>query len=68
MKGSIVAAGEGDAQAALRARALGRLLLIHEGVEVAGPGAPGRAVVTTRSVRKAATNTKRGKPARVGPC
>ena len=69
MKGSIVAAGEGDAQAALRARALGRLLLLHEGVEVAGPGAPGKAVVTTRSVRKAAAaNTKRGKPARVGPC
>ena len=32
MKGSIVAAGEGDAGAALRARALGRLLLADAGV------------------------------------
>jgi AcrR family transcriptional regulator len=36
MKGSIVAAGEGDAQAARRARALGRLLLESEGVAPAG--------------------------------
>jgi AcrR family transcriptional regulator len=32
MKGSIVAAGEGDIDAALRAREIGRLLLEHEGV------------------------------------
>jgi AcrR family transcriptional regulator len=32
MKGSIVAAGEGDLQAARRARELGRLLLAHHGV------------------------------------
>ena len=32
MKGSIVAAGEGDAEAALRAQKIGRLLLQHEGV------------------------------------
>lgn len=32
MKGSIVAAGEGDVEAALRAREIGRLLLAHEGV------------------------------------
>ena len=36
MKGSIVAAGEGDARAALRARELGRLLLLHEGVATSG--------------------------------
>jgi AcrR family transcriptional regulator len=34
MKGSIVAAGEGDALAAQRARAMGRLLLQSEGVAV----------------------------------
>ena len=34
MKGSIVAAGEGDRDAALRARAMGRLLLIDAGIEV----------------------------------
>ncbi|HEX2105922.1 MAG TPA: TetR/AcrR family transcriptional regulator [Solirubrobacteraceae bacterium] len=33
MKGSIVAAGEGDVHAAARARDLGRLLLAHHGVE-----------------------------------
>jgi AcrR family transcriptional regulator len=32
MKGSIVAAGEGDKNAALRAREIGRLLLAHEGL------------------------------------
>ena len=32
MKGSIVAAGEGDTEAALRAQAMGRLLLQHEGI------------------------------------
>jgi AcrR family transcriptional regulator len=32
MKGSIVAAGEGDLQAASRAREIGRLLLAHHGV------------------------------------
>ena len=35
MKGSIVAAGEGDTRAALRAQDLGRLLLVREGVAVA---------------------------------
>ena len=35
MKGSIVAAGEGDVDAALRAREIGRLLLAHEGVGAA---------------------------------
>ncbi len=34
MKGSIVAAGEGDAQAAGRARQMGELLLAHHGVTV----------------------------------
>ena len=38
MKGSIVAAGEGDTEAALRARRIGQLLLLHEGV-LATPGA-----------------------------
>ncbi len=32
MKGSIVAAGEGDRQAAVRARRMGELLLEKEGV------------------------------------
>jgi AcrR family transcriptional regulator len=36
MKGSIVAAGEGDREAARRARALGELLLEREGVLTAG--------------------------------
>ena len=35
MKGSIVAAGEGDRKAALRARAMGRLLLTASGIETA---------------------------------
>ena len=43
MKGSIVAAGEGDSEAAMRARALGRLLLIDAGV---------MAVVPTKAARK----------------
>ena len=38
MKGSIVAAGEGDADAALRAREIGRLLLQHEGVDTTPAG------------------------------
>ena len=41
MKGSIVAAGEGDREAALRAQAIGRLLLANEGLAA---GAPPRAV------------------------
>ncbi len=36
MKGCIVAAGEGDRKAALRARDVGRLLLAHEGVVIRG--------------------------------
>ncbi len=32
MKGSIVAAGEGDVQAAARAREMGELLLSHHGI------------------------------------
>ena len=34
MKGSIVAAHEGDTTAALKARQMGRLLLVSEGVEL----------------------------------
>ena len=37
MKGSIVSAGEGDKDAALRARAMGCLLLAHEGVAIDPP-------------------------------
>ena len=37
MKGSIVAAGEGDTEAALRARAVGRLLLQHLGAAGTAP-------------------------------
>jgi AcrR family transcriptional regulator len=37
MKGSIVAAGEGDKGAALRAQQIGRLLLAHEGVALEAP-------------------------------
>jgi AcrR family transcriptional regulator len=37
MKGSIVAAGEGDKNAALRAREIGRLLLAHGGVALKPP-------------------------------
>ena len=40
MKGSIVAAGEGDREAAQRARAMGRLLLLDAGIELAA--APAR--------------------------
>jgi AcrR family transcriptional regulator len=40
MKGSIVAAGEGDTRAAGRARELGRLLLAHHGVTEADPASP----------------------------
>ena len=36
MKGSIVSAGEGDKNAALRAREIGALLLAHEGMSVGG--------------------------------
>jgi AcrR family transcriptional regulator len=43
MKGSIVAAGEGDKNAALRAQAMGRLLLAHEGVAVGPPAAGAKA-------------------------
>jgi hypothetical protein len=32
MKGCIVAAGEGDRQAAARSRELGALLLVHNGI------------------------------------
>ena len=39
MKGSIIAAGEGDTGAALRARELGRLLLLNAGVAGTPPGA-----------------------------
>jgi hypothetical protein len=37
MKGSIVAAGEGDRDAARRGQALGRLLLEDEGALAPGP-------------------------------
>lgn len=42
MKGSIVAAGEGDADAALRAQDIGRLLLAREGVAVDAVVPPAR--------------------------
>ena len=47
MKGSIVAAGEGDADAALRARAIGQLLLLHEGVAISAATARPRSSATT---------------------
>jgi len=56
MKGSIVAAGEGDHEAALRARDIGRLLLARHGVDVTGSPArrplrvtPGRPTKKIRS-------------------
>ena len=61
MKGSIVAAGEGDARAALRARELGRLLLLHEGV--ATSGAATRPVQRARDSR-GAKPSKRAESAR----
>ena len=59
MKGSIVAAGEGDSEAALRARALGRLLLVHAGV--IAEAAPARAAGV---VAKAVVAAKRAAPPR----
>ena len=50
MKGSIVAAGEGDKQAALRAREIGHLLLVHEGV--IEPPAPAPSLAKRRVRRK----------------
>lgn len=53
MKGSIIAAGEGDRNAARRAQAVGRLLLAHEGIpfhrrdrQRTGHGASGRTRAT----------------------
>ena len=67
MKGSIVAAGEGDTEAALRARRIGQLLLLHEGVLVA-PGAArdSPAVLPARRAAKpaAAAVTKPARTAR----
>jgi hypothetical protein len=40
MKGAMVAAGEGDRDAARRARRLGALLLREQGFDVAVPGSP----------------------------
>jgi len=47
MKGSIVAAGEGDRDAAKRAQQIGRLLLNDEGPAVAGPSICGLGAETT---------------------
>ena len=49
MKGSIVAAGEGDKEAALRAREIGRLLLANEGIAVGAP--PARPTREPRAAR-----------------
>ncbi len=62
MKGSIVAASEGDREAALRARELGRLLLNHEGVPtVQSPSRsrPGNAVAAASVAARAAPKTRR---------
>jgi AcrR family transcriptional regulator len=61
MKGSIVAAGEGDVEAALRAREIGRLLLRHEGVSTAS--ASDRTVATdlVKSALRAKSVRKRTK-------
>ena len=58
MKGSIVAAGEGDKDAALRGADIGRLLLAREGVAVETPAPPVPRV--SRRVRAAASS---GRPA-----
>ncbi len=52
MKGSIVAAGEGDKHAALRAREIGRLLLAHAGVAPAPEGATAPASVRSPRARR----------------
>ncbi len=48
MKGSIIAAGEGDRNAARRAREMGKLLLLNEGVEFANR--PGLRMPAARAV------------------
>ncbi len=54
MKGSIVAAGEGDREAALRAREIGRLLLANEGIAVgARPSRAAKALSAPRAARAA---------------
>ena len=53
MKGSIVAAGEGDKKAALRARDIGRLLLRNEGIGVAEPVAKRKTAAAPRGVSSA---------------
>lgn len=58
MKGSIVAAGEGDKDAALRGADIGRLLLAREGVAVETPAPPVTGV--SRRARAAAAS---GRPA-----
>ena len=59
MKGSIVAAGEGDCEAALRARAIGQLLLAHEGVAI--KAASLRATATTAAARRPATKSRQSR-------
>ena len=54
MKGSIVAAGEGDKDAALRGADIGRLLLAREGVAVETPAPPAPGV--SRRARAAASS------------
>ncbi len=41
MKGSIIAAGEGDRNAARRAREIGQLLLTSEGIDITHDGGAG---------------------------
>ena len=66
MKGSIVAAGEGDAQAALRASEIGQLLLLRDGV-ASKARVPNRArpaaVKAQVDVRKPASAAKTGRKA-----
>ena len=52
MKGSIVAAGEGDKRAAVRAQAIGRLLLQQHGVTVSGAMAGAASTVAAARKRR----------------
>ena len=67
MKGSIVAAGEGDAKAALRAREVGRLLLLHEGVAVAvGGRAVDSPIASAKSARRPSAGTAKRSKTKTG--
>lgn len=61
MKGSIVAAGEGDTDAAPRAQHIGRLLLAHEGVAV-NAAAPRHTSGGTSPLMRATRNAARRAP------